>query len=76
MKTITVRDMKAHWAQVEAQLRDGEVFEVINRGRPTARIVQAQSRKVLKWDDHLATACRCGGTGALETVRADRDGRW
>jgi len=76
MKTISVRDMKAHWAQVEAQVRDGETFEVINRGRPSVRIIPAVPRKVLKWDDHLATALPAQGRTSQETVRADRDGRW
>ncbi len=76
MKTITVREMKAHWAEVEAQVRQGEIFEVVNRGRPTVRIVPAQGRSILKWDDHLATAIPASGRSAEETVAADRDGRW
>lgn len=77
MKTISVREMKANWSEVEAQVRDGELFEVVNRGRPTVRIGPATQRKVLKWDDHAATAIP-GTSGKLaeETVRADRDGRW
>jgi antitoxin (DNA-binding transcriptional repressor) of toxin-antitoxin stability system len=76
MKTITVREMKAHWAEVESQVQAGEVFDVLNRGRPTVRIVPAQHRRVLKWDDHLATAVKGAGRSAEETVRADREGRW
>ena len=76
MKTITVREMKAHWAEVESQVRDGESFEVINRGRPTVHIISAKPRKILKWDGHLATAAPSKGRTAEETVRADRDGRW
>lgn len=76
MKTITVREMKARWAEVEAQVREGETFEVLNRGRPAARIVPAIPRKILRWDDHLATAIPGTGRSAEETVRADRDGRW
>lgn len=76
MKTITVREMKAHWAEVEAQVRNGETFEVLNRGKPTALILPAKPREVLKWDDHLATAAPGRGKSAEETVRADREGRW
>lgn len=68
--------MKAQWAEVEAQVRDGETFEVVNRGKPTVRIVPAKPRRVLKWDDHLATAAPAKGRSSEETVRADRDGRW
>ena len=76
MKTISVREMKALWATVEARVRDGEVFEVVNRGRPTVRLVPAAPRKILRWDDLLATAAEGQGKTAEETVRADREGRW
>jgi prevent-host-death family protein len=76
MKTISVREMKAHWAEVEKQVNAGETFEVLNRGRPAARIVPARPRRVVKWDDHLSSAVRGRGKTAEETVRADRDGRW
>ncbi len=76
MKTISVREMKARWAEVEAQVRDGETFEVLNRGRPAALIVPATPRRILKWEDHLATAIPTGGRSAEETVRGDRDERW
>jgi prevent-host-death family protein len=76
MKSITVREMKARWAEVEAQVRQGETFEVLNRGRPAARIIPAQPRRLIKWDDHLATAIPGRGRTVEETVRADREGRW
>jgi prevent-host-death family protein len=76
MKIITVREMKAHWSEVEAQVRDGETFEVINRGRPTVRIVAAAPRRILVWEDHLATAIPSAGRSAEETVATDREGRW
>lgn len=78
MKTISVREMKAHWALVEAQVRAGETFEVVNRGRPTVRIIPAAPRPVLKWDDHLATALpsSAGTRSAQETIDQDRGGRW
>jgi prevent-host-death family protein len=76
MKTITVREMKAHWSEVENQVRNGETFEVINRGRPTVHIVPAAPRRILVWDDHLATAIPTAGHSAEDTVAADREGRW
>lgn len=76
MKTITVREMKAHWAEVESQVRNGETFEVVNRGRPTVHIVPAAPRRILVWDDHLVTAIPASGRSAEETVAADREGRW
>ncbi len=76
MKTITVREMKAHWSEVETQVRNGETFEVINRGRPTVHIVPAAPRRILVWDDHLATAIPAAGHSAEETVAADRETRW
>lgn len=76
MKTITVREMKARWSEVEAQVREGETFEVINRGRPTVRIIPAEPRRILAWEDHLATAIPGSGRTAEETIAADREGRW
>jgi prevent-host-death family protein len=76
VKTITVREMKAHWSEVEAQVREGETFEVINRGRPTVRIIPATPRRILAWDDHLATAIPASGRSAEDTIAADREGRW
>ena len=76
MKTISIREMKAHWAEVERQVRRGETFEVLNRGRPAAMIVPPQPRAVLKWDNHLATAVPARGKSVEEVVRADREGRW
>jgi antitoxin (DNA-binding transcriptional repressor) of toxin-antitoxin stability system len=76
MKTISVREMKAHWAEVERQVHTGETFEVLNRGKPSVLIVPARPRRILKWDDHMASAISAKGKSAVETVSADRDGRW
>jgi prevent-host-death family protein len=76
MKTISVREMKAHWAEVERHVRDGDTFEVLNRGRPSVRIVPAHPRRVLAWDDHLASAIRASGRRGEAAVKADREGRW
>jgi antitoxin (DNA-binding transcriptional repressor) of toxin-antitoxin stability system len=76
MKTISVREMKAHWAEVERQVREGETFSVLNRGKPSVRIVPAGARRVLAWDDHLATALPSHGASGEEAVRADREHRW
>ncbi|NBF40417.1 MAG: type II toxin-antitoxin system prevent-host-death family antitoxin [Spirochaetes bacterium] len=76
MKTISVRDLKAHWAQVEKQVRSGESFEVLNRGRPAALIVPPRPQQVLAWDDHLATAAESKGRLGEEVIHSDRGGRW
>ena len=76
MKTVSVREMKANWAEIESQVANGQTFEVLNRGKPTVHIIPAQPRKVLKWDDHLATAVPAEGRTGAETVRGDREGRW
>lgn len=75
MKTITVKELKAHWAQIEAQVREGETFEVLNRGRVAARIVPATPRPVLRWPDHLATAHPNVGRKGSDIVREQREGR-
>jgi prevent-host-death family protein len=76
MKTVSVREMKAQWAEIEEQVARGETFEVLNRGRPVVRIVSAEPRRIVKWDDHLATAIPAKGMTGQETVNADREGRW
>ena len=76
MKTISVREMKTHWAAVERRVRDGETFEVLNRGRSTVMIIPASPRRVLKWDDHLASALSTKGRTGEAAVKADREGRW
>ena len=76
MKVVSVRELKANWAEIERQVAMGESFEVLNRGKPSVRIIPAVPRKVLKWDDHLATALKSAGKTGSETVQLDREGRW
>jgi len=75
MKTITVKDLKANWAQIEEQVRSGETFEVLNRGRVAARIVPATPRQVLRWPDHLATAHKNTGRKGSDIISEHREGR-
>ena len=76
MKTVSVREMKAQWAEIEEQVARGETFEVLNRGKPVVRIVSATPRQVVKWEDHLVTALPAKGMTGQEAVDADREGRW
>ncbi len=76
MKTITVREMKAHWSEVEKQVANGEIIEVLNHGKPRVRLVPADGRQQVVWDDHLATAIPNKGVSVTETVARDRGGRW
>ncbi len=39
-------------------MKQGEIFEVLNRSKPSVRLVPADLRKILKWEDHLSTAPR------------------
>jgi antitoxin (DNA-binding transcriptional repressor) of toxin-antitoxin stability system len=75
MKTITVKELKAHWARIESEVKAGETFEVLNRGKVAAHIVPARPRPVLQWPDHLATAHENTGRTGAEVIRTDRDGR-
>ena len=75
MKTITVKEMKAHWARVEAQVKAGETFEVLNRGKVAAHIVPATPRQVLQWPDHLATAFKSKGKKGSDVIREQRNRR-
>ena len=76
MKTVSVREMKANWAEIERQVQQGETFEVLNHGKPSVRIVPATPRQVLKWDNHLATAVKTEGRSGSDAVDHNREGRW
>jgi antitoxin (DNA-binding transcriptional repressor) of toxin-antitoxin stability system len=73
MKTITVKDLKANWSQIEAQVKAGETFEVLNRGKVAAHVVPATPREVLKWPDHLSTASNSSGRKGSDIVRDHRE---
>ena len=75
MKTITVKELKAHWARIESEVKAGETFEVLNRGKVAAHIVPARPRPVLEWPDHLKTALRNEGRKGSDIVREQREGR-
>lgn len=72
---MSVREMKAQWSEIEAQVAMGETFEVLNRGRPVVRIIPAGSRRLLAWDNHLETAAKAAGRSGEEVVAFDREGR-
>lgn len=76
MKVVSVREMKANWSEIERQVANGETFEVLNRGKPSVRIIPATPRKVVMWDNHLATAIQSKGKTGSQTIAEDREGRW
>lgn len=76
MKTVSVREMKAQWAEIDEQVARGETFEVLSRGKPVVRMVAAAPRGVVKWEDHPVTAIPAKGTTGQEAVDAEREGRW
>ncbi len=45
MININVRELKAHWSEIEKKLEHGETFQVLNRGKPTAKILPASPRQ-------------------------------
>ena len=75
MKTITVKELKAYWARIESEVRAGETFEVLNRGRVAAHIVPPRPRPVLQWPDHLATAVPNHHTKGSDIIASQRAGR-
>ena len=76
MKTIFEWGLIPQASEIEAQVRNGETFEVSTRAKPTVEIIPATLSRVLVWDDHLATAIPSRGHSVEETVAADREGRW
>jgi antitoxin (DNA-binding transcriptional repressor) of toxin-antitoxin stability system len=58
-------DEKYFFAQVKA----GESFEVLNRGKVAAHIVPPTPRQVLRWPDYLATAHKNTGRKGSDIIR-------
>ena len=75
MKTITVKELKAHWSKIEEQVKAGETFEVLNRGKVAAQIIPATPRQVLSWPDHVSTAYKNTGRKGSDIVREHRGAR-
>ncbi len=75
MINISVRELKAHWSEIEKKLEHGETFQVLNRGRPTAQIIPSHPKTILNWPDQLSTAVPNRGKTAEETVLEDRGDR-
>ena len=76
MKTVSVREMKAQWAEIERQVKNGETFEVLNRGKPAALIVPTKPRTILKWPDFMATAIPGRGKDVAQIILDDRKERF
>lgn len=74
MKRITVKELKANWAAIEAQVKAGETFEVLNRGKVAAHVVPPTPRPVLRWPDHVATAHENSGRKGSDIVKEHREG--
>jgi antitoxin (DNA-binding transcriptional repressor) of toxin-antitoxin stability system len=74
MKRITVKELKANWSAIEAQVKAGETFEVLNRGRVAAHVVPPTPRHVLRWPDHVATAHENSGRKGSDIVMEHREG--
>lgn len=73
---MSVREVKAGWPLVERSVLQGEEVLVLNHGRPAAQIGPPKAKKIVTWDDHLATALPNRGVSVIKTVEADRGGRW
>lgn len=68
MKTVSVRELKAQWAKIERQVKAGETFEVLNRGKVAAHIVPAPPRPVLEWPDFKGAAWKNEGRSMSDIV--------
>lgn len=73
---MSVREVKSMWPQVQRTVQQGEKILVLNHGKPAARILPPTLPTIENWDDHLATAIPNRGKSSLETINADRGGRW
>ena len=76
MKTATVRELRHHFGNVLAWVQEGELVEIIKRGKPVAvmsRPAKRKPRKKIQWPDLVArTKSYCGdfvlGDEALKRI--------
>jgi antitoxin (DNA-binding transcriptional repressor) of toxin-antitoxin stability system len=45
MKTATVRDLRNEFARISKLIKQGETVQIINRGKPIARLVPEPKQK-------------------------------
>jgi len=68
--------MKNHRSKIESMVKQGQEFIVLNHGKPAARIISTEPRKVLVWPDHLKTALRVPGKNASDVIIDERNSGW
>jgi antitoxin (DNA-binding transcriptional repressor) of toxin-antitoxin stability system len=80
MKSATVRDLRFHFAEIEARLRHGEEIEIRKRKRPIARLVpirEGENKPYLP--DFAARRRRIFGNKVIDVasiLEYERGGRW
>ncbi len=73
---IAVEEIVANWSDIEAKVKNGESFEILNRGQMAAHLVPATPRKVLVWPDHLREGVSNTSTSGSEFVEELRGNRF
>ncbi len=70
MKTVTVRDLRYQFSNIEARLRQGEEIEIRKRKRVLGRLVPVQPTTI-SYPDFAARARRIFGDKVLPTTGAE-----
>ena len=80
MKSATVRDLRFHFAEIEARLRRGEEIEIRKRKRPIARLVPIREEEKKPYlPDFEARLKKIFGDRMIDiqsVLEYDRGGRW
>lgn len=71
MKTASVRDLRYHFAEIEARLREGEEIQIRKRKRVIARLVPERRSPKRPWPDFMARLQHVYGKKRLKVTGAE-----
>ena len=71
-KTITLRDANQGFSRCVRQVEAGEEFVITRNGKPVARLVPADGKRVLTSEQEAALARLCNTNWPLNIERFDR----
>jgi len=71
MKMVSARDLRYHFPQIEARLREGEAIDITKRKRVIARLVPVKPRPRRRAPDFLAMLKEIYGEHFLKVSGAE-----
>ncbi|HUY13704.1 MAG TPA: hypothetical protein VMX16_08755 [Terriglobia bacterium] len=71
MKSATVRDLRYHFPEIEARLREGDVIQITKRKRVIARLAPVKPRPSRTYPDFRAIQREVFGSKRLKSTGAE-----